>query len=373
MRILIRRDSEWEVLAPTAYLSEAQLQEALAGSDTLIPGDATESEEAVVYCREFPTRSGPIDLVGIGSSGSVTVMECKLAKNPQVKREVVGQVLDYAAHLWGTDFDEFLREFAKITGRDPFERLRGRVEDAEAWDEEYVRAEVARRLGSGQFRLLIAVDEIDGGLRQIIKYMNTRSGHDQIRLVAIQFPLYRSGDAEVVVTTTYGDEAPASERRQPSSGGQRWTAEQFREAFAGSSPLLPLHDLFAEWAEVTNIRVVYGRGTIAPSVSYQYWTDERTWYPLFILWPDRGGRVEVPLPILASDSRPASKPLVSELLQRLNAIDGIDLAPFGSPKRIAIDGSLLLTSAEKAFLSTFDWFVAELRANDQPYGTDPSA
>ena len=360
MRIMIRRDAAWEELVPTAYLSEAQLQAALAEADNLVPGDASTDEEAMVYCREFPTASGPIDLVGIGSSGSVTVMECKLARNRQVKREVVGQVLDYAAHLWRTDAESFLDRFTQLIGEDPFARLRSRVAAASDWDESHARSEVARRLESGQFRLLIAVDEIDVGLRRIIQYVNTRSARDQIRLVAMQFPLYRSEGAEVVVTETYGDEL-AGAPLQPTSTGARWTTEQYRDAFHGNAALVTLHDRFVEWAQTADVRVVYGRGSIAPSVSFQLWTDSTTWYPLFVIWPERGGRVEIPVNVLSSDSRPATQPLVDHVIERLNQIPGIALPDraTGAKSILAID--VLTPPTVTSFLDTFDWLVHEVR------------
>ncbi len=357
---MIRRDSAWEELERSAYLSEDQLQKALAEADNLVPGDASKAEEAVVFCREFPTTSGPIDLVGIGTGGSVTVMECKLARNRQVKREVVGQVLDYAAHLWGTEADSFLDRFTQLTGEDPFERLRARVAAPSEWDESHARSEVARRLESGQFRLLIAVDEIDIGLRRIIQYVNTRSTRDQIRLVAMQFPLYRSQGAEVVVTETYGDELTGAPS-QPISTGARWTTEQYRDAFSGNAPLVTLHDRFVEWAGAADVRVVYGRGSVAPSVSFQLWTDSTTWYPLFVLWPERGGRLEIPLHVLTSDSRPATHDLVDGLIGRLNEIEGINLPDRATGTKAILATEVFTAPTMTSFLAPFDWLVAEVR------------
>lgn len=203
--------SRWERMEEATYATEAELQELLqTGSAELIPPDPSLDQTHVVYARELFTAAGPIDLVGIGSSGSITVMECKLARNRQIKREVVGQVLDYASALSEMDSPSFVAAFTRAVGTDPFQALRAIAsDDAAVFDEESCRLEVARRLEHGEFRLLIAVDEIDADLRRIIQYVNRLAGRGRgLKLVALEFQRYRSGSIEVLVPETYGDEPP---------------------------------------------------------------------------------------------------------------------------------------------------------------------
>jgi RecB family endonuclease NucS len=49
--------------------------------------------------REFSTKSGPIDALGVDKDGELYLIETKFYKNPD-KRTVVAQVLDYGASLW---------------------------------------------------------------------------------------------------------------------------------------------------------------------------------------------------------------------------------------------------------------------------------
>lgn len=257
MRILIKidatsRDAKWEALAPMEYSNESELQNLLdTGSAELIPPDPALDDEHVAFAREVSTDSGPIDLIGVGSSGSITIMECKLARNRQIKREVVGQVLDYAASLWETEVHSFAEAFAVKAGTDPFESLRQRFgEDAENFEEERCRSEVARRLREGDFRLLVAVDRIDPQLRRIIQYVNTRGGSGRgLRLVAVEFPRYQQGTVQVLVPEAYGDElasAPAGASKT------RWDHVQALAELDRASPLLGElgRDLTA-WADAT--------------------------------------------------------------------------------------------------------------------------
>jgi hypothetical protein len=211
VRILTRPvGGEWKSIEETGYELEADLQALLnEDPDSLIPRDKT-VDRSVVYAREVLTTSGRTDLVGIGSSGSLTIMECKLARNPQVKREVVGQVLDYAAALWMTELDDLIDRFRSKSGNDPFVVLRESYPaSAEPFDETACRTEVQRRLGAGDFTLAIAVDRVDDDLKRIVQFVNSRPTiGGSIRLVALSYPRFSDGTIEILVPEAFGDEIP---------------------------------------------------------------------------------------------------------------------------------------------------------------------
>lgn len=54
---------------------------------------------ALPLCSEMSTPAGPVDLVLITPQGLPVLVECKLWRNPEARRKVVGQVLDYAKEL----------------------------------------------------------------------------------------------------------------------------------------------------------------------------------------------------------------------------------------------------------------------------------
>lgn len=49
--------------------------------------------------REVATDAGPIDNLFISKNGYVVVVETKLFRNPEARRQVVAQILDYAVHV----------------------------------------------------------------------------------------------------------------------------------------------------------------------------------------------------------------------------------------------------------------------------------
>ncbi len=59
-------------------------------------------------CREFPVdNSGhAVDDLYVDSNGVLTIVECKLIRNHQATREVLGQILDYAKEIVKYDYKE---------------------------------------------------------------------------------------------------------------------------------------------------------------------------------------------------------------------------------------------------------------------------
>jgi hypothetical protein len=53
----------------------------------------------VPICTELKTPAGPIDIFMVTPSGLPVLVECKLWRNPEGRREVIGQILDYAKEL----------------------------------------------------------------------------------------------------------------------------------------------------------------------------------------------------------------------------------------------------------------------------------
>ena len=88
---------------------EDWLQELIFMHPEVLPVDDIEPvfSPLISIAREFPTNAGPIDNVFISPNGYITVVETKLWRNPESRRLVVGQLLDYAKELSMWTFDEF--------------------------------------------------------------------------------------------------------------------------------------------------------------------------------------------------------------------------------------------------------------------------
>jgi hypothetical protein len=72
---------------------------------------------AVSICKELRTPAGPLDALLVNPDGRLVVIEAKLWRNPQARREVVAQVLDYAKELSRWDYEDLQRAVSQNTGR----------------------------------------------------------------------------------------------------------------------------------------------------------------------------------------------------------------------------------------------------------------
>jgi hypothetical protein len=163
--VLIRRiGGEWRASRQTAYLNESELQALLAGSPDLIPG----TNEGLAIVREFPVQTGSIDLVGVSPSGDVVLCECKLERNEEARRKVVGQILSYAGSLWRMPLEEFFQRFESRSERPLIEAVSQPALDSE-WGEE-----AWRFFGFGATRCG-CLSACRGGRRDLAKSSGARS------------------------------------------------------------------------------------------------------------------------------------------------------------------------------------------------------
>lgn len=137
--------------------------------------------------------AGFIDVLLVSEYGRLIVVECKLWRNPQARREVVGQVLDYARELARYGYEDLQRVVSARTGR------RGNVlHDLAAsagspLGEAAFVDRVTRDLAAGRFLLVIAGDGITEGAQRIGEYLAAQAGL-AFDLAMVEFAEYRLHD-----------------------------------------------------------------------------------------------------------------------------------------------------------------------------------
>jgi RecB family endonuclease NucS len=83
------------------FHDEDWIQELLFSHPELIPFEELEPafKGSVPIAREVESGAGPVDVLCVNVEGLLTVVETKLWRNPQSRREVVSQLIHYAAGL----------------------------------------------------------------------------------------------------------------------------------------------------------------------------------------------------------------------------------------------------------------------------------
>ena len=216
-RILVHRVGDtapWTAPESSSYVNEAHLQEVLAASPHWVPG----VPESSLSVRELHTSAGPVDVAIVSPHGALTVVECKLESNPEKRRMVIGQVIDYAAAISSDGFDRFHTAWTARGGPDLDTSLA-----PEGLEELRLCIETAT------IGLCLAVDRIDSELQRLVEYLN-RVTHDRIAVTALQLSYARHQELEVLIPSTYGGEIAAAKARHSGRHSEYWTRESFVEA-----------------------------------------------------------------------------------------------------------------------------------------------
>ncbi|MEM3794910.1 MAG: hypothetical protein QW429_03460 [Thermoprotei archaeon] len=168
--------------------------------------------------KEVPASgSNSIDLLGVDIEGNIYIIETKLASNTEIRRIVVGQVLDYASSLWQKDFGWLNDVVKRQKGVDIYEYFK--VLNNQEWIKDFER-KICNKLEQGSFILIIAVDAINQELKRIIEYMGEVLN---IKIYALEIQSYEGSDAQILTLNLYGDIS-----QQPNQK-QKWDWEKFRE------------------------------------------------------------------------------------------------------------------------------------------------
>lgn len=173
--------------------SEAWLQNLLHTHPSLLPANAFEAsfDEILPVARELPTPAGPIDNFFITPDGDLILAECKLWRNPEARRKVIAQIIDYAAALAEWDY-EHLGDVVNQRNGTRFDNPLYEIvrEHPEAPDEIIFIDNVAKNLRLGRFLLLIVGDGIREDLERLTSFLQQRANL-QFTLGLLGIGIYR--------------------------------------------------------------------------------------------------------------------------------------------------------------------------------------
>lgn len=262
MRILIRnRGSEsWKPIEPLKA-PEIELQKLLVDSPEILPFEDLEVS-FVIMIPEFSLSSGAADILAFSADGDIAIIECKRADNPDVKRKVIGQIIEYASYLWGMSYGEVDEHIRQKEGKSLVELVRERAKGD--WDEDNFRKGVEDSLEKGKFSLIIAVDEINEELKRTIQYLN-ECGSPAYSIYALEMRRFKQDDIEIMIPHLY-PELKVALQPPPS-----WSWEKFRQVIEKDlePAVVDAIEQLYDWAENEElIKIVFGRGKIGSMLFY---------------------------------------------------------------------------------------------------------
>jgi len=209
----------------TDDMNETWLQETLYQAGDLLNQTSRDSLDPIIpLCRELPLRGSTstvyLDILAVRASGRPVLIECKLWKNPQARREVIGQILEYGALLQGqsyADVDAQVKSSLKDSGTSIW-GIAKRKSDQTISENAFVD-HFTNCLIEGSFDLVLAGDGIRSDVKSVVSFLERRQSqinslhmievsvfeNGESRLVVAQSPLQISTQRFVQVTANTGD------------------------------------------------------------------------------------------------------------------------------------------------------------------------
>lgn len=358
------------------YDSEALLQQLLADHPSVLTGDTVAGGRTarwLLVTREVDVPDSmdggarwAVDHVFLDQNAVPTLVEVKRSSDTRIRREVVGQMLDYAANAvvyWPVDKLRTTFEARCVReGRDADAELAAVLAHG-ALDPDVFWQRAKTNLQAGHIRMVFVADVIPPELRRVVEFLNEQM--DPAEVLAIEVRQYVAGGMRTLVPTLLGQTAEAQQRKAVgggSSSGTAWDVERFRAHLRESAgeEAVAVADALLEWTERNGGRLTWGRGTQAGSFVPVFRHAGADHYP-FAVWSS--GTLEIYFQWLAARPAFADEEPRRALAERLNAIPGVripaerlrarpnvPLAAFAAPEHRA------------ALLAIWDGVLAQIRS-----------
>lgn len=190
---------EFQATGEQGY-DEEWIQTLLFENPMVLPIDQIDHafDELIPVCRELPTDVGPLDVLYVTPKGRLAILEAKLWRNPEARRKVISQILDYATDMSQWSYEDLQRTVSTATGRTGnalFQLVHER--HPEIQEKDFVD-QVSRCLRTGQFLLLIVGDGIREGANAIAAFL-ARGGAMQFTFGLVELAVFQVPDGPRLV------------------------------------------------------------------------------------------------------------------------------------------------------------------------------
>lgn len=269
--LVMGADGTRPMLTEVTAANELQLQTLLRDTPDLLPADELGvTGPLLVVGRETSLPSGAVDLVALGRSGDILIVELKTGPQNPDFRAALAQAIDYGADLWGMSVDVFessvlLRYLRGVHCTDP--KLKAaRTLNAAAqltWpdiseeDLEQFNERVQKQLEAGNFLFVVAAQRFTEPMLRTIEYLNNRL--NGARFAAVELVAFAADGLQAFESRA----AARPPSRNRTTGGPSLDESSFLELFKDPTYRMALEDLF-DFCRGQRLRFEWGK--LGPSI-----------------------------------------------------------------------------------------------------------
>jgi hypothetical protein len=217
---------------------EQALQKLISENPALLPSSEIDphSEDSLRFAllgTELSIAGGSLDILLVDQKGVLTLVETKLTENPESRRKVIGQILDYAANAREAWNSGQLRakaiEYWRKQGQEPVDIALSQAFLDPAFDAELFWSTVEDNLKEGRLRLLIAADELRPEAHRVLEYLNQITD-DKISILGLEVRCYGEESRLIIVPRLIGQTQEIIDRKS-SERSVVWVPEVLRQRY----------------------------------------------------------------------------------------------------------------------------------------------
>ena len=271
----LKGDGLLEPMQEEKFLLEDALQQLIADHPELLSGqqiNPADPRRWILIKRE----QGIADIQGshhrwavdhllIDQDAIPTLVETKRSTNSEIRRTIVGQMLDYAAHAkhtWNAhDLREDFENSSDAARRDPDTVLAELLDSDDELETDKFWQQVETNLRAARLRLLFVSDEIPDELTRVVEFLNEQM--PGIEVLAVEIKQFRGETGTTLVPRVIGRTADPSGRSSgPRGSSRRIKREEFLERMPSPDVLGVATRLF-EVSEKRGASLVWGNAGVS--------------------------------------------------------------------------------------------------------------
>lgn len=271
-RIYVSDDNgELEPVNEEPFAQEDVLQALIERHPELLDGEQItpgEPRRWILVKREQGIAERPdegarwsVDHLLIDQDARPTLVEAKLSSNWEIRRKIVGQMLEYAAHAAQTwTVDEMRRQFEQAN-EDAADRIATLLETEVEPDVDAFWETVSTNLQARRLRLLFVSDGIPDPLARVVEFLNEQM--PGIEVLAVEIKQFTGPAVKTFVPSVIGRLAKSRGRRSV-SGRPKLDRESFLDALGPMEH--PHRDVAArllDEAERCGARINWGESSVS--------------------------------------------------------------------------------------------------------------
>lgn len=246
------QDGTASLASEAAYEAESDLQRIVADNPQLLMRAPSNTGEALMLVRqEYPVRDPDddsifysLDHLFLDQDGVPVLVEVKRSSDARIRREVVGQMLDYASRARYWDLSE-IQQYFRLTNPES------------SYDTEDFWGRVSSNLKAEHMKLVFVADKIPDTLSTLIDFLSRNI--DGMEIYGVEVRQYHSGGGTLLTSTTIGGAATAQEKLQNNIA---WDADRLLQQFSerGRADLAGVSRSLMDFGTSLGLRATFGRG-----------------------------------------------------------------------------------------------------------------